>query len=579
MSRTSIGWSFVTTDSLEKVYTGSDPRPLDRSIPQSIFLGETAFVQVAFKPPVDGSFPDLRPIVFELAGDSSRFATLHTVELVPCATLAYPGLHDDRYDHDAPGLYPDLLRPTVDGEITPLPGSWRAVWVDLRIDDAADAGIHVLTIAAHTADGDRLFEDAVEFEVFPYELPPLDIVNTHWFHCDGLAHYYDVPVFSEEHWNAIDNFLGRAAVMGATSVLTPVWTPPLDTARDTTRTPVQLLDISYSAGRYSFGFEKLGRWLELCRKHGLAQVEIAHFFTQWGAEATPAIYVNEDNKTVHKFGWHVSATDPAYRELLEQLVPELRKFLGSHWPGDVIYHVSDEPHGEKALATYGAARAVIADLLSGCIIVDALSDFAFYQNGAVPIPVVATDALAPFLDAKIDDLWVYYCVAQQRDVANRFVGLPSLRNRVLGHQLFAFDVAGFLHWGFNFYNSVGSLSQIDPFQDTCAGGGFPAGDAFIVYPGPNGKPLDSIRFKVFAAAMQDHRAMQALRDAAGRGAVMRIIDTDGADGSLRFDAFSYDPNHYRRSREQINRLIAAAWGGVGAQSPSGAKSGPGAERQ
>src|SRR5882757_4723188 len=559
MSTTSTGWSFVTTDSLEKVYTDGDPRPLDRSIPQSVFLGETASVQIAFQPPLDGSYQDLRPIVFEVAGPASRFATLHTVELVPCTTLAYPGFHDDRYDRDSPGLYPDLLRPAVDGEITPLFGWWRAMWIDLRVDAAADAGIHSLTITARTADGQAIFADTVELEVFPYELPALDIVNTHWFHCDGLAHYYDVPVFSEAHWNAVDNFLGRAAVMGATSVLTPVWTPPLDTARDTTRTPVQLVDISLSGGTYSFDFAKLGRWLELCGKHGLAQVEIAHFFTQWGAEATPAIYVSQDGENVHKFGWHVAATDPAYRELLEQLVPQLREFLASHWAGKVIYHISDEPHGEKALGTYQAARAVVADLLAGCTIVDALSDFSFYQAGAVRIPVVATDAVAPFLDAKLDELWVYYCVSQQRNVANRFIGLPSLRNRVLGHQLFAFDVAGFLHWGFNFYNSVYSLRQIDPFQDTCAGGGFPAGDPFIVYPGPNGQPLDSIRFKVFAAAMHDHRAMQALRDVAGKDAVMRVIDTDGAGGSLAFDAFSYDPNHYRRTREEINRLVVAAW--------------------
>ncbi len=561
MSTESTGWTFVTTDSLEKVYSDADPRPLDRSIPQSLFLRETGSVQVAFRSPLDGRSSDRRPILFELAGDASRFATLHTVDLVPCTTMAYPGLHDDRYDQVAPGLYPDLLRPSVDGEVMPLFGYWRAVWIDVRVDDAADAGVHELTIVARTADGDPLFEDTVEFEVFPYELPPLDIVNTHWFHCDGLAHYYDVPVFGEEHWTAIDNFLGKAAEMGATSVLTPVWTPPLDTERGGTRTPVQLVDISYSAGRYSFGFDKLGRWLELCRKHGLAQVEIAHFFTQWGAEATPAIYVEEDGETVHKFGWHVGATDPAYRELLEQLVPLLREFLASRWSGDVIYHVSDEPHGEKALATYEAARAVIADLLSGCTIVDALSDFAFYQNGVVPIPVVATNAIAPFLEAKVEDLWVYYCVSQQRDVANRFIGLPSLRNRVLGHQLFAFDVAGFLHWGFNFYNTVGSRAHVDPFQDTCAGGGFPAGDPFIVYPGPDGQPLDSIRFKVFAAAMRDHRAMQALRDVAGKDAVMRLIDTDGNGGRLRFDAYSYDPNHYRRTREQINRLVAAAWAG------------------
>ena len=563
MSTESTGWKFVTTDSLEKVYTDGDPRPLDRSIPQSLFLGETGSVQVAFRPPLDGRSPDLRPIVFELAGDASRFATLHTVELVPCTTMAYPGLHDDRYDREAPGLYPDLLRPAVDGEVMPLFGWWRAVWVDLRIDDAAYAGVHELTIRARTADGDLLSRNAVEFEVFPYELPPLDIVNTHWFHCDGLAHYYDVPVFSEEHWNAIDNFLGRAAEMGATSVLTPVWTPPLDTARGTTRTPVQLVDISYSAGRYSFGFDKLGRWLELCRKHELAQVEIAHFFTQWGAEATPAIYVEEDGRIVHRFGWHIGATDPAYRELLEQLVPLLREFLAARWPGEVIYHVSDEPHGEKALATYEDARAVIADLLSGCTIVDALSDFAFYQNGVVPIPGGGHQrdrALPGREDRRSVGLLLRLPATRRRPTASS--ACPRFVTGFSGTNCSAFDVAGFLHWGFNFYDSVGSRSHVDPFQDTCAGGGFPAGDPFIVYPGPDGHRWTRSGSRCSRRPCGSAPGeMQALRDVAGKDAVMRLIDTDGNGGPLRFNAYSYDPNHYRRTREQINRLVAAAWDG------------------
>jgi hypothetical protein len=118
--------------------------------------------------------------------------------------------------------------------------------------------------------------------------------------------------------------------------------------------------------------------------------------------------------------------------------------------------------------------------------VDALSDFDFYSSGIVPLPVVATDAVKPFLDAEVENLWVYYCVSQNRNVANRFITLPSARNRVLGHQLFAFGVQGFLHWGFNFYNSYLSIRPIDPFRDTCAGGAFPGGDPFIVYPGADG---------------------------------------------------------------------------------------------
>ncbi len=552
MDATPNGWSFVTTDSLEKVYVDGDPRPLNRAIPYSVFLGEPASVQVAFRPPVDGSFRDPSPIRFEVTGESSRFSTLFDVELVPCAMPAFPG-HDDGYDRDLPGLYPDLLRPCADGLVQPLFGGWRSVWIDLRVDDAADARMHELTIRASTQDGSRLlFQDTVAIEVLPRTLPKLDIVNTHWFHCDGLSTYYDVPIFSDEHWRIIDNFIAKAAEMGATSLLTPTWTPPLDTKIGNVRPAVQLIDISSTDTGYEFNFDKLLRWLQLCEKHGLATVEIAHFFTQWGAEKTPAIYVRQKGALVQQFGWDVAATDPAYRALLEQLVPRLREFLAEHWSGDVIYHISDEPHGESALATYKAARDVVADLLEGCTIVDALSDFDFYSSGIVPVPVVANDAVRPFLDAKIENLWVYYCVSQNRDVANRFITLPSSRSRVLGHQLFAFGVRGFLHWGFNFYNSYLSIRPIDPFKDTCAGGAFPGGDPFIVYPGSDGEAWPSIRFKVLASAFADHRAMQALRDVAGRDAVLELID---ADGSLAFDSFSYDPDHYRRVREEINRRL------------------------
>jgi hypothetical protein len=427
------------------------------------------------------------------------------------------------------------------------------------VDDPDAAGVHQLQLRVSSADGSRqLFQDTVQIEVLPRTLPRLDIVNTHWFHCDALSTYYDVPVFSEEHWTLIDNFIAAAAEMGATSLLTPTWTPPLDTAVGRTRQTVQLIDISFADGSYSFDFEKLRRWLRLCDKHGLASVEIAHLFTQWGAQKTPAIYVRRDGELVQKFGWEVEATDPSYRELLEQLLPRLREFLSSNWSGEVIYHISDEPHGAEGLASYRAAREVVIDLLTGSTVVDALSDFDFYTSGVVPVPVVATDAVAPFLAAEVKDLWVYYCVSQNKDVANRFIALPSLRNRVLGHQLFAFDVRGFLHWGFNFYNSYHSLRPIDPFRDTCGSNAFPGGDPFIVYPGEDGHPLLSVRYKVFAAAIADYRAMQALREQSGRDAVLELIDTDGAGGSLAFDKFSYDPDHYRRARAEINRRIMGA---------------------
>ena len=51
-------------------------------------------------------------------------------------------------------------------------------------------------------------------------------------------------------------------------------------------------------------------------KLGIRYLEIAHLFTQWGAEFAPQINVDTAHGLEHRFGWHTNATDPQYRRLL-----------------------------------------------------------------------------------------------------------------------------------------------------------------------------------------------------------------------------------------------------------------------
>ncbi len=546
-------WTFVVADSLEKVFADEEPRAMDLSIPLTAFAGETVSFQIAFRPPAAQSFDDVGVVVVAVDGDAAHFTALSSVELVPCTLLAYDG-HDDGYLRDTAGLYPDLLKPLgAKSEMVPYLGQWRAVWVSVTAPDGVEGEVPV-TVNVHSARTSALLHTVtVPVQFSTIRLPELDIVNTHWVHCDGLADFYGDDVFSEEHWRTIERFIAKAAEMGVNSVLTPTWTPPLDTAVGSVRRPVQLIDVIDEGGAYRFDFAKLQRWMAICRRSGMRGLEIAHLFTQWGAEYTPAVYVMTDDGLEQRFGWHVRATDPEYRRLLEALLPGLLDVLAAEWGLDnVIFHISDEPHGPRMLESYQAARAVVVDLLAGVTVVDALSDYEFYTSGAVEHPVVATDALEPFLEHGVPNLWVYHCLAQHKDVANRSIGLPSYRNRVLGTQLFLLGVVGFLHWGFNFYNTQYSTRPLNPFQDTCAGGGFIAGDAFIVYPGDGGVPWESLRFRVFAEGMTDHRAMQLLRDLAGMETVRSIVDPEGTVTATRY---STDPDHYRRVRAALSAEI------------------------
>lgn len=536
-------WTTVLCDSLEKVFPDTAPRALDPSIAQHVLTGETVSVQVAFRPPTltGGGLPDVE--VATTAPDGLS-VTLSTVELVPATFLAFEE-HDPGYLRDTAGLYPDLLRPLTDPRVAPMIGQWRSVWVDVTATGGL-SGLATVTIALTAAGGAPIGRYDVQLTVVPAELPPLEMINTHWFHCDGLATFYGVEVWSEDHWDVIDRFMAAAAEVKINSILTPVWTPPLDTAVGHYRRPTQLVGITEAADGYAFDFTRLRRWMELARGNGIRHLEISHLFSQWGATTSPAIYVDRDRQAVRAFGWDVPATDPTYRRLLTALLPELRTVLDQEWGLDrVIFHVSDEPHGDQAV-TYLAARRVVDDLLEDCTVVDALSDFDLYTSGTVPIPVAATDAAEPFLAAGVDPLWLYYCVSQNRDVANRFFAMPSSRNRAIGVQLFLTGARGFLHWGFNFYNSRGSLRPINPFVEP--DGGFPAGDAFLVYPGTDGEPWPSLRSRVFTEAMNDIALMQLVRDRHGDAIVRQIVDPRG-DTTLT--QYSLDPDHYRRVRADL----------------------------
>ena len=548
-------WTFLAVDALEKVFPDERPRAT-AGLELRGFLRERLSAQIAFLPPLTRDLRSVAPLKFRVEGVLASHVRLSFVEPVPVMLAAFEG-HDDGYLRSSPGLYPDLLHPLeAGGSIPPAIGSWRAVWIDLEIDDPDLAGTHVLDIVVTDDRSDELVHRLqVPVTIYPVALPDLDIVNTHWVHPDCLADYYGVTVLGEQHWQLIDACLESAAQMRVNSVLTPTWTPPLDTAVGGTRTPVQLIGITDHGQGYEFSFDQLDRWLSLCARHGMQNIEIAHLFTQWGARATPAIYVDTPSGLEQRFGWHVPATDPSYRELLSELLPRLREHLTAHWRGTVMFHLSDEPAADM-LEDYRRARDVVADLLEGATIADALSDITFVREGVVQTPIVATDHVQPFLDSGISP-WVYYCVGQDRDVANRFIAMPSLRNRVLGRQLFSAGAPGFLHWGFNFWMTQESRRQVDPFRDTCAGGAFLAGDAFVVYPGPDGALWPSIRHRVFAQGMDDHRALQLLRDLTDTATARSLIDQDGG---LRYDAFSYDPEHYLRTRREVDDRILAEIG-------------------
>ena len=138
--------------------------------------------------------------------------------------------------------------------------------------------------------------------------------------------------------------------------------------------------------------------------------------------------------------------------------------------------------------------------------------------------------------------------------------MPSARNRILGVQLYKFDIEGFLHWGYNFYNCQQSLYPLDPYSITDGDGFGPAGDCFQVYPGRGGVPEESIRMMVTDEALNDLRALRLLESLRGRDFTLALIE-EGLSAPLAFDRYPTDAAWLLRLRERVNREIARAVAG------------------
>ena len=131
--------------------------------------------------------------------------------------------------------------------------------------------------------------------------------------------------------------------------------------------------------------------------------------------------------------------------------------------------------------------------------------------------------------------------------------MPSYRVRILGFLLYKYNIKGFLHWGFNFYNSQISYHTINPYLTTSAGGAFPSGDPFIVYPSRDGA-YSSIRGEVTYDAIQDMDVCLTLERYIGRDAVVKMI-YQAAGMDLRFDQYPKGNAFVEDLREMMVRMI------------------------
>ena len=532
-----------TVSSLEKVLLERKPRVEKNG---TMAKNETFSFQVAYK--YNRFANDIR---VEIESPIKDFITYRQVEYVPCTSVnLWEG--DGFYFSDKAYVCPDILRPTMKGELKSRACAYSSAWFTVKGD--LPVGTHKIKITLYAPWTEPL---SVEYtlKVCDFELKESELIYTNWFHYDSIANYYKLPVFSKKYNEIMDSFIEKAVAHGVNMLLIPMFTPPLDTREGGERKTAQLIDVYINDGKYSFSFDRLIAFMKKVEKMGIKYFEMSHLFTQWGAKFAPKVVAIVDGKKKKILGWENRADSPEYTKFLDELLPKLRKrLIDEGLYSRCRFHLSDEPN-ENCIENYKKAHSIFRRSMPDAFITDALSHYEFYNDGLVDVAVCSIKAIDKFLENNVPNLFAYYCCAESGDYyTNRYMAYTSLRQRIIGIQLYRNKISGFLQWGYNFYSTVLSDEAIDPYMITDGGGGFQSGDAFIVYPGKDGA-LDSARHEVFYDGLQDMRLLYTLEEKIGREAVIELLDSYGYKAGFR--EYPHDEKTFLKLRKTVHKMLSA----------------------
>ena len=506
------------------------------------FSGESAAFQVAY-----GGSEYVNAFTVETESDINL--DMYQVRYMPVQmTGSVEG--DNDYLDTKPGLFPDFLDFKPKNSIFDCHGNdWQSLYF---ICEKAPAGRHRINVIFRSwPEGEVINKAVVTLNVSKKALPAQTQKYTRWFHCDSLADYYNVPVFSSKHWKIIENFLKKAAQRGMNTVLTPIHTPPLDTEVSKERRTVQLVDIEdLGNGEYGFSFEKFDKWVRICRRAGIRYFEMAHLFTQWGLKCAPKIVAKQNGEEKVIFGWDTESESEKYLDFLSQYLPALYFHLEEMGiEKNCFFHISDEPNIES-IDLYMKLKNKVKAIIPHAYFTDAMSDIDFYDRGACEHPVPSVAGIEPFADAEVKDLWTYYCCGERYLVPNSFIAMPGERIRALGVLMYVYKIKGFLQWGYNYYYGRHTRYPLDPYRNTDGDGTWPSGDPFIVYPSSDGHALDSLRSIEMQKALEDVRALTLAEEKLGRENVMSIIKED-FDRPMTFTDYPRNDRYFLNLRKKL----------------------------
>lgn len=403
----------------------------------------------------------------------------------------------------------------------------QPVWIEVEIDKDVEPGIYTPQI---TVLGHRMFEDEELIRQLSFEIQVMNTTLSDakdysfnlnlWQHNSNIARKYDLSLWSDEHFAIMDNYISSLADLGQKALSVIVSEIPWSGQASSYDQidPANMFEYNIvkatllKNGDWYIDFNALNRYIELGMKHGITQeIEVFGLINIWVLEdagfggvmkdyndAVRIRYWDEHSNT-YKFMKHKKDFEK-YVQALEQ------NFIHKGWI-DKVRVIADEPSDIEIFTDRLDELKKMAPSLKYKAAINHASFIEQKIEGIVDYVPVLDCITSEFekiqqLKNEIKGSMTYYvcCVPE---LPNTFISSHLLESRLIPWLAFHMNMDGFLRWNYTVWpnDPLHKIAYHYPI--------FAAGDTNFVYPGRDGQPLLTLRYKLLQKGIRDYEILNS----------------------------------------------------------------------
>ena len=383
------------------------------------------------------------------------------------------------------------------------PNGFRPVWLTVTVPAKARPGLYRGRLSV-TGAGGKAVEFPLELEVLEARLPDPDkwaFFLDLWQHPWAVARYHGVPPFSPEHYRLMEPIYRELANAGQKVLTTTITELPWNHQNfDAYHTMIQ--HVRKADGSWSFDYTLFDDYVKFGKKCGLGPQIHCYTMAPWGNRV---YYI--DRATGDQTAVEVKPGTPEHEAYWGPFLTDFQRHLEKKGWADDTYIAMDERGRADTQATADCVKKYAPRLKISMPGNHPPSHFKGIELANYCQFIAHIDSA--FLDevkqrrtqGKVTTFYV--CCGPRRP--NTFTFSPTGEQVWLGLYAAANGLDGFLRWSFVNWPR-------DPLFDS-GFGPWPAGDTFLLYPGPR----SSVRWEMLRDGIEEAEKISVLRNSRAAG--------------------------------------------------------------